>query len=149
MGVGRSGAALGFQQTVLGVFVSVVAARVRVARRPSWRLAFFAAASAPCSALLALRRVPEVSRSRAITRNVGDPAGSSLNSGLTQPSSPDAVLVARLDLGPAHRQRPPGRPHGAESLAAPLGLAQHLEVDLGLVDLLHAADEVWPCSSYA
>ena len=85
----RSGAALGFQQTVLGVIVADRAARVRGARRGY--LVARCVRALPRSA--GARRPRAASgavgyRSRAKTRNVGDPAGSSLNSGLTQPSSP-------------------------------------------------------------
>ena len=49
------------------------------------------------------------------------------------------VLVARRDLGAAHRQRPA---HGADCPEAALAAASppKLEVDLDGVDLLHAAD---------
>jgi len=61
-GVAKSGAALGFQQTVLGVIVSAAtpafAALVSVT---SWRTAFAVAAFCPLLGVLALRRVPEVS----------------------------------------------------------------------------------------
>ena len=91
-GAARSGAALGFQQTTLAVVGAivppafaalvdgdVVAGRVRGRRRrPGGR-------RAPAAA----RAGSYAPRSRANTRNVGDPAGSSLNSGLTQPSSPE------------------------------------------------------------
>src|SRR5439155_3751952 len=45
-----------------------------------------------------------------------------------------------LHLDAAHRQRRAGRPHCAEAFPLRLGLAQHLEVDLDAVHLLHAAD---------
>src|SRR5439155_18466815 len=51
-----------------------------------------------------------------------------------------ARLVGRLDLGLAHRQ---GLAHGADRTEAglpPFGRPQHVEVDLDVVDLLHAAD---------
>jgi hypothetical protein len=48
---------------------------------------------------------------------------------------------ARIDLRPAHRQRPARRAHRAEALAAALGCVQHLHVDLRLEHLLHAAHE--------
>ena len=51
------------------------------------------------------------------------------------------MLEARVDLGLAHRQRPPIRPHGAEAVAPPLGRTKHVDVDLGLEHLLHAAHE--------
>jgi len=50
------------------------------------------------------------------------------------------VVVGLLDLDPAHRQRLPHRADGAEPPAAALCLAKQVDVDLDLVDLLHAAD---------
>jgi len=61
-GVARSGAALGFQQTVLGVIVAVAApAFAALVGATSWRTAFAVAAVCPLLGVLALRRVPEVS----------------------------------------------------------------------------------------
>src|SRR5205814_829739 len=54
------------------------------------------------------------------------------------------VLVARLDLGVAHRERVARRADGAEPGAPRLGRLEHLEVDLDAVDLLHAADVGMP-----
>ena len=51
-----------------------------------------------------------------------------------------AVLVAGLDLGAAHRQRRPDRANRAEAVPLAFGHPQHVEVDLGFEDLLHAAD---------
>ena len=68
------------------------------------------------------------------------PTGSSGNSGLTHPSSSAAALVAPLDLGAAHRQRLALRPHRAEAAAPRSAVAQQVEVDLDVEDLLHAAD---------
>src|SRR5215831_7223729 len=51
-----------------------------------------------------------------------------------------ARLVGRLDLRLAHRQ---GLAHGAdcaEARLAPLGSTEHVEVDLDVVDLLHATN---------
>ena len=48
--------------------------------------------------------------------------------------------VGVLDLGLAHRQRLPHRADRAEARLPALGRAQHVEVDLDVVDLLHAAD---------
>src|SRR4051794_17583329 len=48
---------------------------------------------------------------------------------------------AGVDLRLAHRQRTARRPHRAEALAAALGGVQHLDVDLRLEHLLHAAHE--------
>src|SRR5581483_5872895 len=50
------------------------------------------------------------------------------------------VVVRLLDLDAAHRQRLALRPDRAEAAAAPLGLAQEVDVDLDVVHLLHAAD---------
>src|SRR5215211_3126002 len=50
-----------------------------------------------------------------------------------------AALVAALDLDPAHRQRAPARPDGAE-LSVLLGLEHEREVDLDVKHLLHTAD---------
>jgi uncharacterized protein DUF4349 len=51
-----------------------------------------------------------------------------------------ARLVGRLDLGLAHRQRLPDGTDRAEAGLPALGGAEHVEVDLDVVDLLHAAD---------
>jgi MFS family permease len=57
-GTGRSGAALGFQQTVLGVIAAIgTPAFAALVAATSWRAAFFAAAALPALGLLALRRV--------------------------------------------------------------------------------------------
>ena len=62
VGIGRSGAALGFQQSVLSVFVSVsTPAFAFLVDATSWRTAFFAAALCPLLGVLVLRRVPEIS----------------------------------------------------------------------------------------
>src|SRR5262249_47770079 len=52
-----------------------------------------------------------------------------------------AMREARIDLRAAHRERPSRRPDSPEALAAPLRRAQHLDIDLGLEHLLHAAHE--------
>ena len=51
-----------------------------------------------------------------------------------------ARRVGLLDLGLAHRQRLAHRADRAEAGLPPLGRAEHVEVDLDVVDLLHAAD---------
>ena len=51
------------------------------------------------------------------------------------------MLEARVDLGVAHRQRPPRRPHRPEAVAPPLRCVKHVDVDLRLEHLLHAAHE--------
>jgi sugar phosphate permease len=58
-GVARSGAALGFQQTVLGVFVAAgTPAFATLVGATSWRVAYAVAAVLPALGVLALRRVP-------------------------------------------------------------------------------------------
>ncbi len=60
-GMARSGAALGFQQTVLGVYVSIgVPAFAALAAATSWRVAFAGSALFPLLGVLVLLRVPEV-----------------------------------------------------------------------------------------
>jgi sugar phosphate permease len=59
-GVARSGAALGFQQTVLGVAVSIATpAFAALVSATSWRVAFTVSAFLPLLGVLALRRVPD------------------------------------------------------------------------------------------
>ena len=61
VGTARSGAALGFQQSVLNVIVSVATPAFAIlVEATSWRTAFLAAAFFPVLGVLALRRVPEV-----------------------------------------------------------------------------------------
>jgi MFS family permease len=58
-GVARSGAALGFQQTVLGVIVVIATpAFAAIVGATSWRVAFAVAAFCPLVGVLALRRLP-------------------------------------------------------------------------------------------
>ena len=58
-GAGRSGAALGFQQTVLGVFITITAPTfAALVAATSWRVAFLIAAALPAFGVLALRRLP-------------------------------------------------------------------------------------------
>ena len=58
-GAGRSGAALGFQQTVLGVFVAIATpAFAGLVGATSWRVAFLAAAVLPVVGVLAIRKIP-------------------------------------------------------------------------------------------
>jgi sugar phosphate permease len=60
-GLARSGAALGFQQTVLGVLVAGGApAFAALVAATSWRVAFAVAAACPLAGVLVLLRVPEV-----------------------------------------------------------------------------------------
>ena len=56
-GSARTGAALGFQQTLLGVIVAGAPAVVAVVAGHSWRLAFFLAAAGPAAGVLVLRRL--------------------------------------------------------------------------------------------
>ena len=59
-GPARSGAALGFQQTALGVMVALVPPGfAAVVAASSWRVAFALAAIGPLLGVLALRNVPE------------------------------------------------------------------------------------------
>jgi sugar phosphate permease len=69
-GSSRTGAALGFQQTLLGVVVAGGPPAVAVVATHSWRLAFFLAAAGPALGVLILRRLREPARSprRARTR---------------------------------------------------------------------------------
>ncbi len=68
-GGARSGAALGFQQTLLGVVVAgAPPAFAAVVDASSWRVAFAAAAAGPLLGVLALTRVPEPVRSRTAAR---------------------------------------------------------------------------------
>jgi sugar phosphate permease len=58
-GLAQSGAALGFQQTVLGIIVAVATpAFGALVAATSWRVAFVAAACCPVLGVLALRRLP-------------------------------------------------------------------------------------------
>ncbi len=58
-GAGRSGAALGFQQTVLGVYVTIAApAFAALVSVTSWRVAFLTAGALPLLGVLALQRLP-------------------------------------------------------------------------------------------
>ncbi len=55
----------------------------------------------------------------------------------------ELVLAVRIrpdDLNLAHRQRGAPCTHGAEAAAARLGLLEEVEIDLDVVDLLHAPD---------
>jgi sugar phosphate permease len=60
-GAGRSGVALGFQQTVLGItFAVATPVFAALVGATSWRIAFAAAAVVPLAGVLALRRLPAV-----------------------------------------------------------------------------------------
>jgi sugar phosphate permease len=59
-GAARSGAAIGFQQTLLGVFVAgVPPAFAALVAASSWRIAFAAAVAGPAAGVLVLRGLPE------------------------------------------------------------------------------------------
>jgi MFS family permease len=58
-GAGRTGAALGFQQTLLGVVVAGAPPVVAVVAAHSWRLAFVLAAAGPAAGSLILSRLAE------------------------------------------------------------------------------------------
>jgi sugar phosphate permease len=64
---GRVGAAVGLQQTLLGVLVAAVPPAFAAVATQSWRLAFAFAAVGPVIGLLALRLVPEPSRTGALS----------------------------------------------------------------------------------
>ena len=66
-GASRTGAALGFQQTLLGVVVAGAPPLFAAVATHSWRLAFFLAAAGPAVGLLILRRLaePEAAKRRA------------------------------------------------------------------------------------
>ena len=62
-GVTRAGAALGFQQTTFAVVSSIVPpAFAALVATTSWRLAFAVSALGPLAGVIALRRVPDVTR---------------------------------------------------------------------------------------
>jgi sugar phosphate permease len=56
---GRVGAAIGFQQTLLGVFLAAAPPAFAAIATGSWRLAFALSAIGPLAGVLALRAVPE------------------------------------------------------------------------------------------
>jgi sugar phosphate permease len=59
VGAARTGAALGFQQTLLGIVVAGAPPVVALVAAHSWRLAFFLAAAGPAVGVLVLRRLRE------------------------------------------------------------------------------------------
>jgi sugar phosphate permease len=63
---GRVGAAIGLQQTLLGVLVAGVPPAFAAVAGSSWRLAFALAAVGPAIGALALTRVPEPTRATAV-----------------------------------------------------------------------------------
>jgi sugar phosphate permease len=68
VGSARTGAALGFQQTLLGVVVAGVPPVVAAIATHSWRVAFFAAAASPAVGVLILQRLREPATGPARTR---------------------------------------------------------------------------------
>ncbi len=74
-GPGRSGAALGFQQTVLTVLITAAAPAFAVlVAATSWRVAFFAAATLPALGVVALRRIPATGGGRSPETSAIPPA---------------------------------------------------------------------------
>jgi len=67
-GAAHTGAALGFQQTLLGVVVAGAPPVIALVATHSWRLAFFLAAAGPALGVVVLRRLREPARRRARTR---------------------------------------------------------------------------------
>jgi sugar phosphate permease len=73
-GAARTGAALGFQQTLLGVVVAAAPPVVAAVAAHSWRLAFFLAAAGPAVGVLVLQRLREPVRGRRLARTLGTSA---------------------------------------------------------------------------
>ena len=67
-GTARTGAALGFQQTLLGVVVAGAPPVVALVATHSWRLAFLLAAAGPALGVVVLQRLAEPARRPARTR---------------------------------------------------------------------------------
>jgi sugar phosphate permease len=67
-GASRTGAALGFQQTLLGVVVAASPLAFAAVAASSWRLAFALAALGPLLGVVLLRAVPDATRRDARTR---------------------------------------------------------------------------------
>jgi sugar phosphate permease len=70
-GTARTGAALGFQQTLLGVVVAAAPPVVAAIATHSWRLAFLVAASGPTLGVVILQRLREPARGRRLARTRG------------------------------------------------------------------------------
>jgi sugar phosphate permease len=70
-GSARTGAALGFQQTLLGLVVAGAPPAIAAVAEHSWRLAFFLAAAGPAIGVLILQRLRERSRSPRPARSRG------------------------------------------------------------------------------
>jgi sugar phosphate permease len=73
-GAARTGAALGFQQTLLGVVVAGAPPVIAAAAAHSWRLAFFLAAGGPAVGVLVLQRLRDPVRGRRLARTRGTSA---------------------------------------------------------------------------
>ena len=73
-GAARTGAALGFQQTLLGVVVAGAPPLVAAVAAHSWRLAFFLAAAGPAVGVLVLQRLREPVSGRRRARTHGTSA---------------------------------------------------------------------------
>jgi sugar phosphate permease len=73
-GAARTGAALGFQQTLLGVVVAGAPPVVAAVAAHSWRLAFFLAAAGPAVGVLVLQRLREPVSGRRPARRRGTSA---------------------------------------------------------------------------
>src|SRR5256714_2897978 len=73
-GAARTGAALGFQQTLLGVVVAAAPPAVAAVAAHSWRLAFFLAAAGPAVGVVVLQRLREPVRGRRLARTRGTSA---------------------------------------------------------------------------
>jgi len=67
-GTARTGAALGFQQTLLGVVVAGAPPVIALVATHSWRLAFFLAAAGPALGVVVLQRLREPARKPVRTR---------------------------------------------------------------------------------
>src|SRR3954449_3147103 len=73
-GSSRTGAALGFQQTLLGVVVAGAPPLIAAVATHSWRLAFFLAAAGPALGVVVLQRLREPVRGRRLARTRGTSA---------------------------------------------------------------------------
>jgi MFS family permease len=73
-GAARTGAALGFQQTLLGVVVAGAPPVIAAVAEHSWRLAFVLTAVAPALGVLILRTLREPARGRRPARTRGTSA---------------------------------------------------------------------------
>jgi sugar phosphate permease len=74
VGAARTGAALGFQQTLLGVVVAAAPPAVAAVAEHSWRLAFLLAAAGPALGVLVLLRLSDPRRARRPGTSASRPA---------------------------------------------------------------------------